>query len=99
LWRAAGLSIHPDGSDIGWPRVSAAFEFHRALRFEDEFVIWLRIAGLTSRRIRYACTLEREKLKIATGTMTIACVRKRPGRLEAIDIPADIAARFEVYRG
>jgi hypothetical protein len=29
--------------------------------------------------------------------MTVACVRKRPDRtLEAIDIPAEIASRFEV---
>src|SRR5262245_24638607 len=37
LWRQAGLRIHPDQSDIGWPRVAASFEFHRPLRFEDEF--------------------------------------------------------------
>ena len=37
LWREAGLSIHPPDVDIGWPRVAASFEFHRALRFEQEF--------------------------------------------------------------
>jgi len=99
LWRAAGLSIHPDGSDIGWPRVSASFDFRRALRFEDEFNVWLRIAEITTRRIRYDCVLQKQKQTVATGSMTIACVRKRPDRtLEAIEIPADIAARFDVYR-
>jgi acyl-CoA thioester hydrolase len=97
LWRAAGLSIHPDGSDIGWPRVSASFDFHRALRFEDEFEVWLRIVEITSRRIGYACVLQKQSVHVATGAMTIACVRKRPDRtLQAIDIPADIASRFEV---
>ena len=97
LWREAGLSIHPHDSDIGWPRVSASFEFHRALRFEDEFDVWLRIVELTNRRIHYACLLEKQKQKMATGAMTVACVRKRPARtLEAIDIPAEIASRFEV---
>ncbi len=97
LWREAGLSIHPHDSDIGWPRVSASFEFHRALRFEDEFDVWLRIVEMTSRRIHYACLLEKQKQKMATGAMTVACVRKRPDRtLEAIDIPAEIASRFEV---
>src|SRR5437870_6085696 len=61
LWREAGLSIHPHDSDIGWPRVSASFEFHRALRFEDEFDVWLRIVEMTSRRIHYACLLEKQK--------------------------------------
>jgi acyl-CoA thioester hydrolase len=99
LWRAAGLSIHPDGSDIGWPRVSASFDFHRALRFEDEFDVWLRIVEMTSRRIRYACVLQKENRKIASGEMTIACVRKRPDRtLEAIEIPSEVAARFEIHR-
>lgn len=97
LWREAGLSIHPDGSEIGWPRVSASFDFHRALRFEDEFDVWLRIAEMTSRRIRYACLLEKDQKRVATGTMTIACVRKRPGRMEAIEIPAEIVSRFKVY--
>jgi YbgC/YbaW family acyl-CoA thioester hydrolase len=98
LWREAGLSIHPEESEVGWPRVSASFDFHRALRFEDEFEVALRIVEITNRRIRYACVLEKEKVKIATGTMTVACVRKRPGRrLEAIDIPPEIASRFEVH--
>src|SRR3954471_2498282 len=60
LWRAAGLSIHPHNSDIGWPRVSASFEFYRALRFEDEFAVWLGMVEMTGRRIRYACLLEKE---------------------------------------
>jgi acyl-CoA thioester hydrolase len=99
LWREAGLSIHPAGSEIGWPRVSASFDFHRALRFEDEFDVWLRIVELTARRIRYACVLQKQNQKIATGSMTIACVRKRRDQtLEAIEIPPDVASRFEVHR-
>ena len=42
LWRAAGLSIHADDSDIGWPRVRASCDFHRALRFEQEFEVTIR---------------------------------------------------------
>ena len=42
LWREAGLSIHPPVSDIGWPRVAAACEFHRALKFEQEFDVTIR---------------------------------------------------------
>jgi len=95
LWREAGLSIHPPDAEIGWPRVAAAFEFHRALRFEDEFDVWLRIAEMTKKTIRYSCRLEKGEATIATGTMTIACVRKRP-TLQAIEIPADVASRFSV---
>jgi acyl-CoA thioester hydrolase len=93
LWREAGLSIHPVDTEIGWPRIAAAFEFHRALRFEDEFDVCLRIAEVTKKTIRYSCRLEKDEATIATGTMTIACVRKRP-TLQAIEIPADVLSRF-----
>jgi acyl-CoA thioesterase FadM len=29
LWREAGLSIAPPGAEIGWPRIAAAFDYHR----------------------------------------------------------------------
>ena len=52
MWREAGLSI-AGGSGIGWPRVEASFEFHRPLRFEDEFEVHLRIVGKDARTIGY----------------------------------------------
>ena len=97
LWREAGLSIHPPDSEIGWPRVAASFEFRVPLRFEDEFEIRLRIAEMTRRTMRYTCSLVRGDTTIATGELTIACVRKRPNEpMTSIDIPPDIAVRFQV---
>ena len=100
LWREAGLSIAHAGADIGWPRVAASFDFHRPLRFEDEFEVWLRIDAITNKTIRYSCLLTNDDTKIATGTLTIACVRKRPDEpMKAIPIPPDIVARFQVASG
>jgi YbgC/YbaW family acyl-CoA thioester hydrolase len=100
LWREAGLSIARAGTDIGWPRVAASFDFHRPLRFEDEFEVWLRVAAIANKTIRYTCLLTSGDTKIATGTLTIACVRKRPNEpMKAIPIPPDIAARFQVASG
>jgi acyl-CoA thioester hydrolase len=96
LWREAGLSIHPPDSDIGWPRVAASFDFHRALTFEQEFEVWLRIAEVTRKTIRYTCVLSQGDKKIASGNLVIACVRKLKDRMEAIEIPPDVAARFQV---
>src|SRR5687767_9331890 len=93
MWREAGMSIHPPDSEIGWPRVAATFEFHRALRFEDEFEVRLRVAELTKKTIRYVCELAKDGQKVATGTMTIACVAKKPA-MRAIEIPEDIARRL-----
>ena len=97
LWRAAGISIHRPEAEIGWPRVAASFEYHRALRFEQEFEVRLRIAEMTRKTIAYGCVLAQGESRIATGALTIACVRRRPGEpMKAMDIPPDIAARFEV---
>jgi YbgC/YbaW family acyl-CoA thioester hydrolase len=94
MWRAAGLSIRSPSSDIGWPRVAASFEFYRALRFEDEFEIAIRVDELSRRSIRYACALIKDNEEIASGTMTIACVRSDP-TLHAVEIPAEIVERLQ----
>jgi len=97
LWRAAGLSIAPPGSSVGWPRVSAAFDYHQPLRFEDEFDVAIRIAAINAKTIRYDCVLSRGDTRIATGSLTIVCVSKEAGQpMKAIAIPQEIAARFEV---
>ena len=97
LWREAGLSIHPAGSDIGWPRVSASCRFHRPLVFEQEFDVAIRITDMTRRTISYSCLITQAEEPIATGALTIACVRKRDGEgMQSIDIPPEIAARFQI---
>lgn len=95
LWRAAGLSIAPAGSEIGWPRLTASFEYHRPLRFEDEFEAHIRITSMDGRTIRYRCLLSRGGEKIATGELAIICVSRQPNAtMKAIPIPETIAARF-----
>jgi YbgC/YbaW family acyl-CoA thioester hydrolase len=89
LWRAAGLSIHPPDSPIGWPRIKTSFEFQRPLRFEDEFEVHLRVAEVTRQTINYACTLTKAGEQIAAGSMTIACVSTKP-TMRAIAIPEEI---------
>lgn len=97
LWRAAGLSIAPPGATIGFPRVAAAFDFHQPLRFEDEFEVYIRIAEISAKRIRYTTRVTKDGAAIATGSLTVACVTKRPGKpLKTTKIPTEIAARFEV---
>lgn len=97
LWRQAGLSIAPPMAEIGFPRVAASFDFRRPLRFEDVFDVRLTIVEITARTIRYAAEITRESTTIATGSLTVACVRRRPGQaMEAIAIPESIASRFQV---
>lgn len=97
MWRAVGLSVEPEQTTIGWPRVAASFEFFKPLRFEDEIDVRIRVVGRTARTMRYQAIIERAGEIAAMGFSTAVCVRKVPGEpLRAIDIPVEIASRFEV---
>ena len=97
LWRAAGISIHPKDSKVGWPRVASSFDYHRPLRFEDEFEVWIRVAEIKEKTIRYTCLVTCNSSRIATGSLTIACVSKLPNEpMKSIPIPGDIVSRFTV---
>ncbi|HET7696366.1 MAG TPA: thioesterase family protein [Vicinamibacterales bacterium] len=98
LWRQAGLSIHPERSPIGWPRVSASCEFHRPLKFEQEFEIAVRIAEMTKRTIAYTGEITRNGEKIAGAAWKIACVaRLADGSIKSADIPGDVAGRLAPF--
>lgn len=100
LWREAGLSIAPRGSEIGWPRLETSFEFREALRFEDEFEIEIRVVEVASRKIRYECRLTKAGAHVATGRLTIVCVRKVAGEpMRAVAIPREIAERLRAADG
>ena len=96
LWRENGLSIHANDSPIGWPRVSASCEYHRALRFEQEFDVTIRIAEMSPRSIRYEGTITREGERVATATWKIACVSKHAdGSMKSTEMPALVAERLK----
>ena len=99
MWRSAGLSISSPRAEVGWPRVAASFEYHKPLRFEDEFEAVIRVAAINEKTIRYSCVISKGELKIATGAMTIACVRKGVEPLQSTPIPAEISSRFQIASG
>ena len=97
LWREAGLSIAPADKVVGFPRVSASFDYQHPLRFEDEFDISIRIVAMSDKSIRYTCAITRGDVQIATGALTVVCVHTRPGEpMKAVSIPTEIASRFAV---
>ena len=97
MWRDVGLSVEPHAAEIGWPRVSASFDFLRALRFEDEIEVRLRVIGKTAKTFRYQAIIVHNGRYAAAGTMTTICVSKRPDQpLRAIAIPREIADRFAI---
>jgi acyl-CoA thioester hydrolase len=95
LWRAAGLSIDSVSSELKWPRVSAAFDFKRPLRFEDEFEVHVGIGAVSSRTITYQHTILVGAITVGVGTVTAVCVRREPdGGMKPVEIPADILERL-----
>lgn len=97
MWRAAGVSIAPAGSEIGWPRVAASFEYEKPLKFEDEFEVHLCISAKSKKTLSYMATIRKSGDVVAHGRLTIACVRKRPGEpMTAIDLPLEIDRIFQV---
>jgi acyl-CoA thioester hydrolase len=112
LWRAAGLSISPAlasasfgeaGSverPLCWPRVSAAFDFKRPLRFEDEFEVHVGIAAATARTIQYNHTVMRGEFTVGVGRIIAACVQLDADHtLKAVEIPAEILDRLRAVIG
>ena len=96
MWRGLGLSIAPLDAEIGWPRVAASFEYLKPLKFEDEFEVHLRISAMSKKTISYKATVSSGGKAVAAGSMTIACVSKRPREpLKAIEIPQEIASKFQ----
>lgn len=97
MWRAAGQSVEPRESTLGWPRVSASFDFFRPLRFEDEIEVRIRVIERTTKSFRYQSVIVSRGEVVAIGTSTSVCVRKVPGEpMRASEIPAAVAESFTV---
>ena len=95
LWRAAGLTIASPGGEIGWPRVSAVFDYKAPLRFQDEFEVTVEIARVSRRTIDYAFEVAVAGRTIGRGSITTASVRKAPGQpMKSIDLPAGIVSKL-----
>ena len=96
--RSLGLSVHleHEGQTISWPRLAAACDYRRPVRFEDELDIQLRVERLGTKSVTYGVAFEHEGEAVADGTLTAACCLCDPGEsLRAIPIPDFIRQRFE----
>ena len=101
FYRLLGLklvTINPDGSSIGWPRVSASCDYKRAFKFEDEVDVTLKVAKKTEKAITYEFIFQKkgEAAEHARGSVTIVCCSFRDGRMQATFIPQDFAEKIDV---
>jgi acyl-CoA thioester hydrolase len=99
LWRAAGMRIDRAGCDMGWPRVSASFDYKKPLFYDDEFTTLVRVQAVTSRTIQYTFVLTRGDITIGNGSLTTACVAREADSMRAVEMPANIVAKLRAAAG
>ena len=106
FYRKLGLKLiekQSDGSSIGWPRVSCSCDFKRALKFQDEVEVTLKVAKKTSKAISYEFIFKKkgeaaDQAECARGSVTIVCCVFRGGQLQATLIPKEFDEKIEVAK-
>jgi acyl-CoA thioester hydrolase len=106
FYRSLGFSVILKAFDppLGFPRVHAACDYKKPLRFEDMLEVRLLVREKRSRVLNFLFRFSKLPANasqapelVATGDLTVVCVAHyRDGRMEAVAIPAELAAKIEV---
>ena len=102
FFRSLGLSVVTRQVDppLGWPRVHAECDYKQPLQFEDEVEIQMLVSEKKSKSLSYVFRFLKlnalPPVEVARGSLTVACVTHKDGRMRAATIPRIIADRIEV---
>jgi len=107
FYRSLGFSVTLNNFEppLGFPRVHAACDYKKPLRFEDLLEIHILVKEKRSRVLNYLFRFNKlpregsadEPTLVATGVLTVVCVaHDRNGKMEAVSIPADLANKIEI---
>ena len=100
LWRTAGLTVDRAGAGLGYPRVSATFDYRSPLFFEDELTVVARVHAVTKRTIKYSFVFTRGDTAVGTGWLTTACAtRQDDGSMRAVAIPPGVVSALRAAAG
>ena len=98
FFRSLGLSImqpQPDGSVIGWPRVSASCSFEAPAHFEDHLEVRLNVVRKGVKSLNFEIEFWRGETRLAHGRLKTVCCICRAGRpLESIVIAGEYADKI-----
>jgi acyl-CoA thioester hydrolase len=95
--RSLGLSVSMgwEGEHISFPRVSAACDYLRPARFEDQLTIEVTVEKVGRKSVSYTIAFLKEEEVLARGRLTTVCCRVFPdGHLESRDIPGAIVEKL-----
>ena len=101
FFRSLNLTIvnhQPDGSTLGWPRVSATCRFEAPLRYEDVVELKLMVQRIGVKSITYDVHFSVAGRPVAKGTMKTVCCTVEPGQpLRSIEIPVEYTSQLQEY--
>ncbi len=102
FFRSLGLSIvrHlPDGSTIGWPRVTAQCRFESPARYEDVLTVRLTVQRIGVKSITYDVAITNGDRSVARGSMKTVCCIVRPGLpMESLEIPEEYRSKIHEHQ-
>lgn len=103
FFRSLGLSImqpQPDGSVIGWPRVSCSCSFEAPAYFEDVLEVRLLVERQGVKSLNYVVEFWRGATRVAHGRLKTVCCLCRLGQpLQSIAIPDAYSDKLAVAVG
>jgi YbgC/YbaW family acyl-CoA thioester hydrolase len=95
--RACGLSVFGEweGVAITFPRVNAACDYLKPLRFQEVVEITVAVEHVGRSSVRYAFEFGKEGVAIARGKLTtVLCRVLDDRRLESMEFPASLRERL-----
>ena len=103
FYRSLGYSVHGmddgQGGWVTWPRVQAACDFFKPLRFEEEFEVELLVEELRNKTITHQFRFWKgegdERQLGAVGKVIAVCARIANGEMKSDNIPESILERIE----
>lgn len=103
FWRSLGLSVHREieGKNVSWPRIHAACDYRKPLRFDDEVDIHVTVKERAEKTVEFGFLFVKndagQETEVAEGVLKVICVRLNgpDGSMSAIAIPAEIRERLE----
>ncbi len=96
--RSLGLSVKVEwgGEALGFPRVSAACDYTRPVRFQDVLEIAVTLETIGRKSLTYSFEFSNNGEAVARGRVSCVCCRVLPdGGIESVEIPESLRARLE----
>jgi YbgC/YbaW family acyl-CoA thioester hydrolase len=93
------VSWYEGGEKLGFPRVSAACDFHRPARFRDVLTVAVTVERVGTKSVSYRHDFTNQRGEVlAVGRITAVFTRSPgPDQLASAEIPADIRAKLEGF--